>query len=410
MMQVYDIAIVGGGIAGVAAAVQTARMGMKTVLIEKTALVGGLATGGLINVFLPLCDGNGHQVSFGLAEEMLRRSLKYGPGEIPPRWRDERDAAERKRFISVFSPASLVLALDELLEEAGVTVYLDTLVCAAKTAGNRLTGVAVENESGRFTLRARQFIDASGSAVLGRRLGLPVTAGENYFSLWALECVRGKIEMNIGAVYGNGAATGKFSDAALAESGWSRQRLAEQKQTGIDGRLVSEYLLKTRGYLRGYYRHCYRQEEATRESLYPVALPIMPQYRKICAIQAAETMRDGQANRHVPDSVGLVADWRRAGSVWEVPFRSLYSASGPENLLFAGRCMGAVGDAWEVMRVIPAAAVTGQAAGMAAALALRARLPLRELSVERLGDELKCRGIPRHLEELGLTEPCRKER
>ena len=108
MMQVYDIAIVGGGIAGVAAAVQTARMGMKTVLIEKTALVGGLATGGLINVFLPLCDGNGHQVSFGLAEEMLRRSLKYGPGEIPPRWRDERDAAERKRVISVLSPASRV--------------------------------------------------------------------------------------------------------------------------------------------------------------------------------------------------------------------------------------------------------------------------------------------------------------
>ena len=62
------------------------------------------------------------------------------------------------------------------------------------------------------------------------------------------------------------------------------------------------------------------------------------------------------------------------------------------------------------MRVIPAAAVTGQAAGMAAALALRDRLPLRELSVERLGDELKRRGIPRHLEELGLTEPCRKER
>lgn len=228
----YDLVIVGGGIAGIAAAVQAARQGCRVALVEKTALTGGLATAGLINVFLPLCDGNGHQVSFGLAEEMLRRSLKYGPGEIPPHWRDERDAAERKRFISVFSPASLVLALDELLKEAGVTVYLDTLLCAAKTAGNRLTGVAVENESGRFTLRARQFIDASGSAVLGRRLGLPVTAGENYFSLWALEYVQGKIEMNIGAVYGNGAATGKFSDAALAESGWSRQRLAEQKQTG----------------------------------------------------------------------------------------------------------------------------------------------------------------------------------
>ena len=102
MMQVYDIAIVGGGIAGGAAAVQTARMGMKTVLIEKTALVGGLATGGLINVFLPLCDGNGHQVTFGIAEEMLRKSIVYGPGEIPPGWRNECNGKERKRFISVF--------------------------------------------------------------------------------------------------------------------------------------------------------------------------------------------------------------------------------------------------------------------------------------------------------------------
>jgi flavin-dependent dehydrogenase len=90
-MRVFDIVIVGGGIAGVAAALQSARMGMQTVLIEKTALVGGLATSGLINVFLPLCDGNGHQVTFGIAEEMLRKSIVYGPGEIPPGWRNERD-------------------------------------------------------------------------------------------------------------------------------------------------------------------------------------------------------------------------------------------------------------------------------------------------------------------------------
>lgn len=64
----YDLVIVGGGIAGIAAAVQAARQGCRVALVEKTALTGGLATAGLINVFLPLCDGNGHQVSFGLAE------------------------------------------------------------------------------------------------------------------------------------------------------------------------------------------------------------------------------------------------------------------------------------------------------------------------------------------------------
>ena len=129
MKTYYDIAVIGGGVAGVAAAVQAARCGMKTVLVERTALVGGLATGGLINVFLPLCDGNGHQVTFGIAEEMLRKSIVYGPGEIPPNWKKERNGMERKRFIAVFSPASFVLALDEMLDEAGVDVWLDSLVC-----------------------------------------------------------------------------------------------------------------------------------------------------------------------------------------------------------------------------------------------------------------------------------------
>ena len=409
-MELYDIAVVGGGVAGIAAAVQSARFGMKTILVEKTALIGGLATSGLVNVFLPLCDGNGHQVSFGLCEEMLRRSIVYGPGEIPPGWKNERNGTERKRFIAVFSPASFVLALDEMLDEAGVDVWLDSLVCGVLAEDGMVKRLEIENESGRVELRAKRFVDASGSAVLARRLGQNVVTDDNYFSSWTLEFKSGAPYMNYGPIYGNGVPTGIFSDDDLRSAGTSLAELREAKRHGITGKQVSEYLRVTRRCLRSYYAYAYDSGKSDRNSLYPLKLPIMPQYRKICAIQAAETMRDGQANRHVPDSVGLVADWRRAGSVWEVPFRSLYSASGPGNLLFAGRCMGAVGDAWEVMRVIPAAAVTGQAAGMAAALALRDRLPLRELSVERLGDELKRRGIPRHLEELGLTEPCRKER
>ena len=409
-MELYDIAVVGGGVAGIAAAVQSARFGMKTILVEKTALIGGLATSGLVNVFLPLCDGNGHQVSFGLCEEMLRRSIVYGPGEIPPGWKNERNGTERKRFIAVFSPASFVLALDEMLDETGVDVWLDSLVCGVLAEDGMVKRLEIENESGRVELRAKRFVDASGSAVLARRLGQNVVTDDNYFSSWTLEFKSGAPYMNYGPIYGNGVPTGIFSDDDLRSAGTSLAELREAKRHGITGKQVSEYLRVTRRCLRSYYAYAYDSGKSDRNSLYPLKLPIMPQYRKICAIQAAEPMRDGQANRHVPDSVGLVADWRRAGSVWEVPFRSLYSASGPENLLFAGRCMGAVGDAWEVMRVIPAAAVTGQAAGMAAALALRDRLPLRELSVGRLGDELKRRGIPRHLEELGLTEPCRKER
>ena len=107
----YDIAVVGGGIAGIAAAIQAARAGKKTVLVEKTILPGGLATSGLVYIYLPICDGNGHQVTFGLSEELLKASIQYGPGEIPANWRNAENAEEQKRYRCVFSPAELMLAL-----------------------------------------------------------------------------------------------------------------------------------------------------------------------------------------------------------------------------------------------------------------------------------------------------------
>jgi flavin-dependent dehydrogenase len=81
--QEYDVVVCGGGVAGIAAALQAARRGCKTALVEKTIMPGGLATSGIILLYLPLCDGNGTQVTFGIAEELLRLSIRYGPGSVP---------------------------------------------------------------------------------------------------------------------------------------------------------------------------------------------------------------------------------------------------------------------------------------------------------------------------------------
>ena len=136
----FDVLIAGAGVAGVAAALECARSGMKTALVEKTILPGGLATSGLIYAYLPLCDGNGRQVTFGIAEELLHLSLRYGPGDVPPNWRRERNAPEARRYCVVFSPASFVLALDEALAEAGVEVTFDTLVTGAVVRQPRCRG------------------------------------------------------------------------------------------------------------------------------------------------------------------------------------------------------------------------------------------------------------------------------
>ena len=75
----FDVVVAGAGIAGISAAVAAARMGRKTALVEKQTLIGGLATSGLILVYLPLCNGKGTQVTFGIAEELLLRSLQDLP-------------------------------------------------------------------------------------------------------------------------------------------------------------------------------------------------------------------------------------------------------------------------------------------------------------------------------------------
>ena len=70
----HDVIVTGGGVAGVAAAVSAARHGASVLLIEKSNILGGLATLGLVNLFVPMCNGRGKQIIFGLAEKWLREN------------------------------------------------------------------------------------------------------------------------------------------------------------------------------------------------------------------------------------------------------------------------------------------------------------------------------------------------
>ena len=65
---VCDVLVCGGGFAGISAALAAARQGKQVILLEKLFLLGGLGTAGLVTIYLPLCDGMGRQVSFGIAE------------------------------------------------------------------------------------------------------------------------------------------------------------------------------------------------------------------------------------------------------------------------------------------------------------------------------------------------------
>jgi len=96
-------------------------------------------------------------------------------------------------------------------------------------------------------------------------------------------------------------------------------------------------------------------------------------------------------HRWFDDAVCLAPDWRRRGPVWAVPWRCLV-ATRTANLAACGRCASWDTSAWDAMRVIPVCAATGEAAGLGAALALRAGTPLPSFDARRLADELRARG------------------
>ena len=101
-MNKYDVAVCGGGFAGISAALAAAREGKKVILFEKEYMLGGLGTAGLVTIYLPLCDGFGHQVSFGIAEELLRLSITYGAEDrYPENWLDNIGSRTEKDGIPV---------------------------------------------------------------------------------------------------------------------------------------------------------------------------------------------------------------------------------------------------------------------------------------------------------------------
>lgn len=388
----FDILVAGAGVAGAAAALEAARRGLKVALVEKTTLAGGLATSGLINVYLPLCDGYGRQVTFGIAEELLKLSIRYGPGD-PPDWRASRGESNRARYRVPFSPASFALALDEALVQAGVEVWLDTLVCAAVMEGDTLRGVEIENKSGRGTLLAECVVDATGDADVAFRAGAPCAEAGNWLAIWALQASLDSARA--AAEAGRGDAL--LDRIVVSKGGGGELAPPDGGYRGVDGAEVTRFLLDARRALLERFKGRYA-EGADRRDLFPLALPSMATFRTTRRIDGAATLRAGGHGRRDEDSIGLAADWRRCGEVWEIPFGALLPQK-VEGLLAAGRCVSSDGDAWHVTRVIPCAALTGQAAGAAAALAVRSGSPPAALRVGDVQAAMRERGVSVHLDE-----------
>ncbi len=164
----YDVIVAGGGLAGVAAACAAARAGASTALIEAQAFAGGVATATMeATMSNRFHNAAGEQVVGGRPYELVERLVDLGATTAT--W-------AKQPYHITFDIELAKLAMDMMLEEAGVHVYYGTIVTDAVTSENRVTGVVISNRSGNQRLKATCVVDSTGDADVAYYAGVPLRA------------------------------------------------------------------------------------------------------------------------------------------------------------------------------------------------------------------------------------------
>lgn len=371
----FDVVVLGGGVAGVSAALSAARLGNKVALIEKNCNLGGLATSGLVIVYLPLCDGNGKQVSFGIVEELLYESIKYGPGDIPKEWKNSHATVEDRkntRFKCRFNPASFALALHELVKKESIEVFYDTRAVNVKMEGEKAIHLVVENKSGRLAIPFNVAVDASGDADL------------MYWCKEKTESLNDNRKTGWYFSYENQKPIVHMLNEDLLQPISNNSR----GYRGDDGKDVSDFISNAHDMILD---DILNKGWNFKED-YPLLIPSIPQFRMTRRLVGEYSLSEKDEWTYFDDCVGVCPNWRKSNSVYYLPFRTLYGKV--SNVLCAGRCISSEGVAWDTTRAIQCCAVSGQAAGTAASLYAKLKLNhIKELPVDLLQDSLQKQGV-----------------
>ncbi len=384
-----DVLVAGGGIAGISAAISAAREGKTVILCERMFMLGGLATAGLVTVYLPLCDGYGKQVSFGISEELLRLSVSESP--IDSRgYHDWIVAPESEhtegtpRYMVDFNPQLFAINAEKLLLSLGVKILYGTTVVQTLRKDGLVEAVICEGKAERFAIRVKAVVDSTGDADVATFADIPTAlfAQGNVLAGWYYSISKNGYQLHM-----IGACDVPDED----KTGKEAKPLMNRRFQSIETVELSEQMILSHEATHNHYLRMQKEDE-THE---PVTIASIPQVRMTRRVDGAYTLDTPEKHTYFEDSIGMVSNWKKRGPVYEVPFRTLYSNQ-VKNVFFAGRCTSCTDAMWDIMRVIPCCAVTGEASGIAASLFA----DFREVSLSTLQEKLVARGIVLHENDL----------
>ena len=442
-----DVVVVGGGPAGMCAAIAAARQGVSVILVEQGGFCGGMATRGLVGPFMTCYDAKGETMIIrGLFEEVVDRMVARGfaihPAEVHGGTAFTSWIKVGHEHETPYEPEGLKLVVDEMLTEAGVKILYHTDFLRPILEGEAITGILVSSKRGMEVIGASVVIDCTGDGDVAARAGVPYEMGNEelgliqpatmFFQISNVDsdAVEADIQANRHNFYRKDGVNYRSLhwrvSQARAAGDWTLDRVSiglfrmpKKDEWSINtARIMGIDTTESESLTTAELEGRKQVDEIFR---------FLRKYVPGCAdarLKASASHVGIRESRHIKGAYRLTADDLISGKVPEdsvfvaansidvhgrfgpksnyyiaingnyygVPYRSLLPA-GVEGLLIAGRCVSADSAAAGAIRVIPPCMAMGQAAGVAAAMAVKEKITVREVDAQKLRETLRERNV-----------------
>jgi hypothetical protein len=381
----FDVVVMGGGPAGVSAAVAAAKTGVNVALIERYGYLGGQATGGLVIKLCGLTHAR-RRIIKGFCQQIIHEMKKL-------------DAAKGSADVTI-DPETLKYVLDKAIVDNKVKTYLHSLITSVKHNHNSIEYVFIENKSGRQAIQGKIFVDATGDGDSARWCNLkyrqsdkhetlPVTLifrvtgvkprkARQYFKdnpEKLLETI--DFDENIKFVF-----KGWTDTTNKSEAWFDALFLKNIDGTDVDDLTQAEII--SRRYIHRALEEIKKIPGFEKSHLRDTASQLG--VRETRRIVGRYTLTRKDINRTFEDSIARARIFS-SNKYISIPYRCL-TPKDMNNLLFAGRCISVSSDVFNSIREIPCCMATGEAAGVASALCvLKNRYP-SNIDVKFIQDEL----------------------
>ena len=401
-----DVLVVGGGMAGVGAAVAAGRMGLRTLLVEYFGCLGGNGTSGMVNNFCGYTTSGPNKVQI----------VQGIGGEIHKMLFERNGVSSMKSY--TFNPEILKMVLDEEAAEANVKLLYYTQVVDSIIENNVIKGVFIENKAGRQAILAKRVLDCSGDGDVCASAGVPFELGDGMGGFLACDMVFHIV--NVGSNFNPSTVSSAAAEAIksgeykitrpqaiiqnimIPGAYWVNWAGVPRAVNGIDPYNLTQAAIDGRKVVRGL-RKFLRDKIAGMENVEVIDTAPKIGLRETRRVMGGRLLTGDEVlgGTRFKDGIGACAwpieivdplkgrkfVYLKDGDFYTIPYKCLVPKK-VENLLMAGRFISCTHEAQASARVMGPAVVMGQAVGTSAALSIKKGVFPRDLDVSLLQQEL----------------------